>query len=80
MLEQNFWIISTALNVIGGICAFFAAFVGFIAVLKSGKQEGERNWFRKVWERINQNRWVEMPEQVIEAIILGKGVGIGKGF
>lgn len=72
MLEQNIWIISAFLKVIGGFFAFSASLCTFFAVFQDGKHEQTKEWFRTKWVKIGQNRWLSMPEKTISAILKTK--------
>ena len=65
MLEQNFWIIGLILKILGGLFAFLAALLTFLAVVQNEKHESTKNWFRKNWKRISQSNWLQMPEKII---------------
>ena len=72
VLEQNISVIGGIFKIIGGFFAFAAALCTFLAVLQNDKHERTREWFRKKWEKISQNRWLEMPETIIKAILRAK--------
>ena len=72
MFEQNISVIGSILKVIGGFFALAAAWCTFLAVLQNDKHEPTREWFRRKREKISQNRWLDMPETIIEAILRAK--------
>lgn len=54
---------------VAGFFAFLAALFAFLNILKDEKQKPVKDWFGKYWDKVNNSRWLSLPNKIIKFVL-----------